>query len=387
MEWFDLWCASLISRPARLAMTTRVCTANEFLRQLVDDTQLPAAWSSLDVTAVEQRVGAARRAFEQGVAELEKRAPIHVLPTRLDARYQLGTDSPWLVVWGDPGQLQASLAAVVGTRRLATLPSHAMSVLQAVIGRDDTTLVSGGALGVDTIAHQCALGLGRPCVLVLAGGLLCAGPRANVPDFRRVLRAGGAMVTARPVQWQPGRWEFSERNRLIASLSGHVILARAPTRSGARITCDWARTMGRPVLLLPWTSTDLCIEGCIEEQQLGSRVLSADLWSALKEGAPGLEPRGSQTASDRQMLLSLTTDPDSRPPCKIAPERMTSAPIIVPAGCQEVWELLRDGSLSTDDVIGAASERPSAVLAALSTLELFGLARLDVAGRWQCGSE
>lgn len=387
MEWFDLWCASLISRPARLAMTTRVCTATEFLRQLVDDAQLPAAWSSLELAAVVQRVGEARRAFDQGVAELEKRAPIHVLPTRLDARYQLGTDSPWLVIWGDPGQLHASLAAVVGTRRLATLPSNAMSVLQAMLGRDDTTLVSGGALGVDTTAHQCALELGRPCVIVLAGGLLWAGPRANVPDFRRLLRAGGAVVTARPVQWKPGRWEFSERNRLIASLAEHVILARAPTRSGARITCDWARTMGRPVLLLPWASTDLCIEGCLEEQKLGSRILTADLWSTLKEGTPMLEPRESKTAHGRQMLLGLTTDLETRPPCKVVTERTTSAEVVIPAGCHHVWELLRGRSLSTDDVIGAASERPSAVLAALSTLELFGLARLDVAGRWQCGSE
>jgi DNA processing protein len=382
MEWFDLWCAALFSRSARLAMSSRACTADDFLRQLVHDRQLPEAWGATDFSVALDRVMRARQAFDQGVALLEERAPVHVLQTRLDPRFQLGTDSPWMVVWGEQPQLQVSLTAVVGTRRLAALPPTAMSVLQSVLQREDTTLVSGGALGVDTTAHRCALAMRRPCVVVLAGGLLWAGPRSNTADFQRILRAGGALVTARPVQWQPGRWEFSERNRLIAALADQVILARAPSKSGARITCDWARTMRRPVFLLPWGANDLCVEGCEEEQRLGSRVLTAELWSSLRRSTNPDSDTHTPTRLDVQMRLNLSGAGDKRPPCNDIRSSYAGVRLEVPAECEQVWRILRSGNLTTDEIMGATSERPSEVLAALSTLELYGLAGLDGSGRW-----
>lgn len=383
MEWFDLWCASLFSRSARLAMASRAGSADDFLRQLVQDRQLPDAWGIIDLNAATDRIRRARQAFEQGVAQLETRAPVHILATRMDPRFQLGTDSPWMVVWGSLAPLHASLTAVVGTRRLAALPPAATSVLQMVLRQDDTTLVSGGALGVDTIAHRCALAMGRPSVVVLAGGLLWAGPRSNAADFHRILRAGGALVTSRPVQWQPGRWEFSERNRLIAALADHVVLARAPTKSGARITCDWARTMGRPVLLLPWSSNDLCVDGCEAEQRLGSRVLTPGLWASLKESGRGRDEYArALTAQDAQMRLSLSTAAEKTPPCKEQPTKPPDGKVDVPHECESIWQLLRGAAMTTDELIGASPEGPADVLAALSTLELWGLVCTDGCGRW-----
>ena len=159
------------------------------------------------------------------------------------------TAAPILVARGSaPAQLGV---AVVGARAadpygLAVAARTARDA--AALGRP---VVSGGAEGCDARAHEAALGLGAPTVVVLGGGHDHPYHAAHRPLFEAVVAGGGAIVSPFWPPVRPARHRFLRRNEIIAALSAVVVVARARARSGALSTARAARALGRPVLAVP----------------------------------------------------------------------------------------------------------------------------------------
>lgn len=126
---------------------------------------------------------------------------------------------------------------------------------------DVNGIVSGGAKGVDAIAHEVALELSRPTWIVFAGGVLNPTPQSSRLMFERVLERGGGWISENPPNAFPREYDFIERNKLIASISCAVLVARAPARSGALSTARSAMKMGKPVVYLGWDFDDEGAEG------------------------------------------------------------------------------------------------------------------------------
>jgi DNA processing protein len=119
-------------------------------------------------------------------------------------------------------------------------------------------VVSGGAFGIDGAAHRGALvgsgsmaGPQGTTVVVLAGGVDIAYPRAHTALLGRVVDEGGLLISEAPPGTPPLRRRFLSRNRLIAALSAGTVVVEAGVRSGALSTARHARRLGRPVLAVP----------------------------------------------------------------------------------------------------------------------------------------
>lgn len=117
-------------------------------------------------------------------------------------------------------------------------------------------------MGVDGQANLAATDMGYPSVAVFAGGLNTIGPARNMRLFSRIVALGGALVSEVPPWIAPRSYRFLERNRLIAALSTAVLVTQARYRSGALSTARWARTIGRPVIVVPGPITDPSSGGC-----------------------------------------------------------------------------------------------------------------------------
>lgn len=158
-----------------------------------------------------------------------------------------------LWVRGNPhlAQLTASAVGIVGTRAASSYGHHATADLCTGLVRHQHTVVSGGALGIDTVAHTTALDAGGTTMVVAACGAGQVYPRRNESLLTRIVAEGGAVVTEYPPGVTPDRHRFLTRNRLVAALSQGTIVVEAAFRSGALNTLKWAEILNRRALAVP----------------------------------------------------------------------------------------------------------------------------------------
>ena len=146
--------------------------------------------------------------------------------------------------------LFARSVAVVGTRASSAYGHHATADLVRGLARHQYTTVSGGAAGIDTVAHETALANGAPTVVVAACGPGIAYPRRNAELFDAVAQRG-AVITEYPPSVAPDRHRFLTRNRLVAALTQGTVIVEAAFRSGALNTLSWANYYGRRAMAVP----------------------------------------------------------------------------------------------------------------------------------------
>lgn len=141
--------------------------------------------------------------------------------------------------------------AIVGTRRADSYGLRHTRALAAELARRGMCIVSGLALGVDACAHWGALdGQGRT-IAVLGGALDRFYPAENEPLMRRILDAGGSVVSEYAPGTAPTKYSFVQRNRIVAGLSLGVLVTQAPFRSGVQSTVRVALAEGREVFAMP----------------------------------------------------------------------------------------------------------------------------------------
>lgn len=170
---------------------------------------------------------------------------------------------PMLSVDGSLDFDSAPMLAVVGARHSSVMSESWMRRFLPAITHHCIT-VSGGARGIDELAHAIAIGESRPTAVVLPTGLLRPYPNDWRMKRESVLKAGGMFISEYPPETEIRSWHFEKRNRLIAALADVVLVVEARSRSGTAITARHGMNLGRGIATLPWFPTDPRGEYCNE---------------------------------------------------------------------------------------------------------------------------
>lgn len=155
----------------------------------------------------------------------------------------------------------APRAAVVGSRDAGEDGLAIARGFGEALAMAGVQVVSGGARGIDTRAHEGACGGPGGTVAVLGSGIDVDYPEENAELFERIAEGGGAVVTELPPGTPPAAGNFPRRNRIVAALADAVVVVRAALRSGALITADHAAGLGRPIFAVPGDRRDPLSEG------------------------------------------------------------------------------------------------------------------------------
>lgn len=282
----------------------------------------------------------------------------------------------WLFIAGPIPPSPALSAAIVGGRRASALRRATARSLATGLVASGICVVSGGAIGVDAAAHAGAVDGGGHTVVVLGCGLDVPYPRRNVELFLRIREAGGTLLAEHPPGAKPLAANFVPRNRLIAALSGAVVVVEAALGSGSLATARAAGSRGHgQVLAIPGAPWDRGAAGCNDLIRDGATLVRGlgDVLEALGVTAS----RATASAGEPG-----PTDAHSGPAGEAVgavPRRPW--PLAASRDARQVLEALADGRMMSLARLTAVSGLGATqVAAALLELELAGFVRRSAAG-------
>lgn len=172
-------------------------------------------------------------------------------------RLQRLTDPPaQLYIKGPLAELlERPCLAIVGSRAVSPYGRQVTTMLAHAAARAGIVIISGLALGVDSVAHRATLEVGGLTISVLPGSLERIYPASHQGLAKQIVTSGGALVSEYRSAESPMKHQFIARNRLIAGLADAVLITEAAERSGSLHTAQFALEDGKDVLVVPGNIT------------------------------------------------------------------------------------------------------------------------------------
>jgi len=181
-------------------------------------------------------------------------------------------------------QLSKSIS-IVGSRRPTNYGLSVANQLATDASKQEIVVISGGAYGIDSAAHQATLMTGGKTLAVLAGGVNNLYPLENRQMFSKIAEKGLLISEVMPsVKTMPAR--FLNRNRLIAALSKATVVVEAEFVSGSIRTARDAAEIFRPVFAIPGSISSKLSDGC--HRLIAERI--ADIATSLDEIVEVIKP-------------------------------------------------------------------------------------------------
>lgn len=237
--------------------------------------------------------------------------------------------------------------AIVGTRQATHYGIETARRLAYQLAYTGVTVVSGGARGIDTAAHQGALAAKGRTIAVLGTGINIVVPAENKELFDRIT-ANGALITQFPFNRNADKQSFAIRNRIVAGMTLGTVVVEAALHSGALITANFATEYGRQVFAVPGRIDSPRSKGCHD---------------LIKKGAKLCE-----SIEDILTEFEYLFPPTNRPPTPAEPGAL--AAITLSEHEQKVYDALGDEELNIEDVIRRSGLPSAAVSVALLSLEM-----------------
>jgi len=244
-----------------------------------------------------------------GIGPADSRYP----PGLLDLRSP--PDPFW--VEGNTAAFACRAVSIVGTRRMTPYGARVASELASACAQAGMLVVSGLAQGVDSAAHQGALDARGTTVAVLGAGIASylADARGRRRRLAHAIRASGALVSEFPPEAPPRKWTFAQRDATIAALGEVTVVVEAPVGSGALITAEEARRLGRPVYAVPGPIGASKSAGANDLIAVGAaRVLTGAPMLLAALGLRAAESAEGDSNDDARVLDALAgspSDPDA----------------------------------------------------------------------------
>jgi DNA processing protein len=237
--------------------------------------------------------------------------------------------------------------AMVGSRSTTHYGIETARKLAYQLAYVGVTVVSGGARGIDTAAHQGAMAAKGRTVCVLGTGVNIVFPPENKDLFGRIAE-NGAVITQFPFNRNGDRQSFAIRNRIIAGMTLGTVVVEADLHSGALITSNFATEYGRQVFAVPGRIDSPRSKGCHDLIKKGAK---------LCEGAEDI-------LSEFEYLFPGSNRPPSPGETGVLPALELSV------NEQKVYDSLDEEERSIDEVIRKSGLPSSAVSVALLSLEM-----------------
>ncbi len=238
---------------------------------------------------------------------------------------------------GDMTVLDMPTLAIIGSRKASSYGRDVCAEIIRQLAPYQVTIISGLALGIDSIAHKEALRRGLKTAAILPSGLNSIYPASHQHLAKKILETNGLLISEYEPDRKAARYLFPERNRIIAGLADALIVIEAAAKSGTMTTSAFALDAGVPILAVPGSIFSINSAGTHNLIANGARIYR-DIDDLLEELQ--LEKRGGE-------------DP-------LAYDELES----------EIIRVLKKGELPFSKLADILGKKPETLLPKLSLMEL-----------------
>ncbi|MFZ2205360.1 MAG: DNA-processing protein DprA [Minisyncoccia bacterium] len=255
----------------------------------------------------------------------------------------------WIV--GDLPDQDLIHLCVVGSRKFTSYGRETCEKLITGLKGYPIAIVSGFAMGIDTIAHKKAMEVGLKTIVFPGSGLSkeVMYPKSNIQMMEEVLRNDGCLISEYEPSFRATLWTFPRRNRLMAGISKAVLVIEAEEKSGTLITARLTTEYNRDLLAVPGSIYSSNSKGTNRLIRQGATPITCveDVLEAL-----GFEQEKDE---ERQMKLFADTSPEEK----------------------KVIALLRE-PVERDELVRTMKMQTSAANSLLSIMEIKGLIKEEL---------
>lgn len=205
--------------------------------------------------------------------------------------------------------------AVVGSRNYTDYATRTIDYLIGGLASCPISIVSGLAIGVDTLAHKKALEVGLHTLSVPGSGIADSAlhPRQNRGLAQRILESGGGLLSEFEPDFRAATWSFPQRNRIMAGLADAVLLIEAGEKSGTLITARLTVDYSRELLVVPGNIFSENSRGVHQFLKLGATPVTSpediiDVFGLTPTDTQKL-PLRARLSPEEEAVLSILTDP------------------------------------------------------------------------------
>jgi len=251
-------------------------------------------------------------------------------------------------------QCQHASLAVVGSRRISRYGADVTRKVTTSASASSWTIVSGLALGVDTVAHQSTLDNNGVTVAVIGSGLGHLYPQENVNLAREICQTG-AVISEFPMHYPPDRRSFPMRNRIIAGMTRGTLVVEAGLKSGSLITASQALEQNRQVFAIPGRIDSPQSKGCHALIKQGAKLVE-NFDDILEEFSffPGFSKQAVSPAQEKKA--------EKKPNLQDSHLQLDQLEL-------KILDLLSQSECSVDDLAGAADVSVGKLFATLTAME------------------
>lgn len=207
--------------------------------------------------------------------------------------------------------------AFVGSRHCSLNGKIAVKQIMKGFSGTDVCVVSGLATGIDTAAHVAAIENGVKTIGVIASGFDFVYPTGNKKLYQQIEEGCGAIVTEYYPTFEPIKFRFPQRNRIVSGLSHGTVVVEAAIKSGALITANLTLEQGRELMCVPGLINNPNTEGVYKLLKNGASIVTnaQDILSALnwevKISEPVVQSRDFENygVDEKKILYTINIEP------------------------------------------------------------------------------
>jgi DNA processing protein len=156
-----------------------------------------------------------------------------------------------IYVEGNIQNLDKPGIAVVGSRDCSEYGKRMCKYFTEKLVDYNLNIISGMAVGIDAVAHNTAIDNLGNTVAVLPSGFNKVYPKENLNLYKKIIEAGGTVVSEYQENVEADKSKFVKRNRIVSGLAIGTLVVEGAYRSGSRVTARLAKEQGKPVFCIP----------------------------------------------------------------------------------------------------------------------------------------
>lgn len=272
--------------------------------------------------------------------------------------------------------------AVVGTRKASDYGFEMAEKISKALAEDDAVIVSGGALGIDSAAHESTVAVGGKTVCVLGCGIDFPYLNSKRNLKQDIIKTGGAVISEYPPGAPALTWHFPARNRIISGLAHGTVVVEAGKKSGSLITANLANEQNRDVFVVDFHNENVNLSGNLALINDGAQVINSGdeilkEYSARRiiESKTEPSPIKASKKSYEFHSESINRENSKKYISVKKAETVKIDPRVEILGEQErkIYDIVAKGKTQIDSITEKTGLPSHKILGSLTNLELLGL--------------